>query len=918
MSDQLKKSGESFPRPKFIVHENEGAELMSEGVLPKAYEFSEVESRWYAYWEEQGYFHADISSSRPAFSIVIPPPNVTGQLHMGHALNNTLQDVLCRYKRMKGFEVLWIPGTDHAGIATQNVVERQLAQEDLDRHELGREAFIERVWTWREKFGGIIINQLRRLGASCDWQRERFTMDQGLSRAVREVFVRLYEEGLLYRGKRMINWCPRCMTALANIEVEGEELDSQLYHLRYPLVTGEGSLVIATTRPETLLGDTAVAVHPEDGRYSQFIGKKVVLPLLHRPIPVIADPYVDREFGTGALKVTPAHDFNDFELSRKHGLQLIQVIAENGTMTEEAGPYAGLDRYECRKRVLKDLERDNLLVKVEKHRNRVGHCYRCHNVVEPMQSLQWFVSTRPLADKAMEAVREGRTQIVPGKWEKDYSIWLENIEDWCVSRQIWWGHRIPAWYCSQCGEVIVSIEDPAACPKCGGKELEQDPDVLDTWFSSSLWPFSTLGWPEQTDELKRFYPTSVLVTAFDILFFWVARMMMMGLHFMKEVPFRDVYVHALVRDAQGQKMSKSKGNVIDPLLIMDKYGTDALRFTLTAFAVQGRDVKLSEDRIEGYKHFVNKIWNASRLVLMNLEGMSEVPHIPADCGKLTHRWILSRLQRVAKEAEEALDSYQFNQYAHVLYQFLWHEYCDWYLEMVKPDFYGDDPAAKSLAKAVAVRVLEKILTLLHPVMPFVTEEIYQKLPQTKGSIMQAPFPEFEAGRCDEKAEQEMDLIMQIVNTMRNIRGEMNVPPATRVEAVCLCPGEETRILLEEHRNIVSDLARLSRLQILDAGQKKPKLAAGALTGGIEVYVVLKDILDFDSEAKRLQKEISKLEKEWSITQKKLSNEDFLGRAPAEVIEKEREKGARLGEKMEKLKHHLQVMNQLRESASAGE
>ena len=646
---------------------------MKEGSLPKAYEFKEVEKNCYAYWEQLGLFHADAKSVKSPFSIVIPPPNVTGQLHMGHALNNALQDILCRFKRLKGFEVLWMPGTDHAGIATQNVVERQLTQQGITRYELGREAFLERVWQWKEKYGGIIINQLKHLGASCDWERERFTMDDGLSMAVRQVFVALYEEGLIYRGKRMINWCPRCMTALANIEVEGEELDGHLYYVRYPLQNGDGGLVVATTRPETMLGDTAVAVHPEDSRYAAYIGRKVILPLMERPLPVIADPYVDREFGTGALKITPAHDFNDFEIGRQHGLDLVQVISENGVMTEEAGPYAGLDRYACRRQIVKALEQGGFLVKIEDYKHRVGHCYRCKNVVEPMQSLQWFVSTQPLAEKAMAAVRNGETRIIPSKWEKDYFGWLESVEDWCVSRQIWWGHRIPAWYCQDCGELIVSLEYPTECSKCQGSSLEQDSDVLDTWFSSALWPFSTLGWPDKTPELETFYPTSVLVTGFDILFFWVARMMMMGLHFMKQAPFHEVYVHALVRDAQGQKMSKSKGNVIDPLVIMDQYGTDALRFTLTALAVQGRDVKLSEERIEGYRHFVNKIWNASRLVLMNLEENHQRREIPARPEALMHRWMLSRLQRVKTEVEEALSNYHFNQYAQALYHFVWHE-----------------------------------------------------------------------------------------------------------------------------------------------------------------------------------------------------------------------------------------------------
>jgi valyl-tRNA synthetase len=889
-----------------------GEHTMSDGLLPKGYTFHELEPHWYDFWVRQGFFEARVETPKPPFTIVIPPPNVTGQLHMGHALNNTLQDILCRYKRLKGFDVLWVPGTDHAGIATQNVVERELSHEGLSRHELGREAFLDRVWVWKQKYGGIIINQLKRLGASCDWSRERFTMDDGLSMAVRQVFVSLYREGLIYRGKRMINWCPRCMTALANIEVEAEELDSHLYHVRYPLVDGEGSLVVATTRPETMLGDTAVAVHPEDPRYAGMVGKMVRLPLVNRSIPVIGDPYVDREFGTGALKITPAHDFNDFDIGRKHQLELVQVIAEDGTMSREAGRYAGLDRFDCRKRVLEDLEKEGLLVKVEPYHHRVGHCYRCKKVVEPSLSLQWFVDTRPLADVAMDAVRTGRTKIIPLKWEKDYFNWLENVEDWCISRQIWWGHRIPAWYCQECGQTMVEMEPPSACADCGSGRLEQDADVLDTWFSSALWPFSTLGWPEETADLRKYYPTSVLVTGFDILFFWVARMMMMGLHFKKDVPFNEVYVHALVRDAQGQKMSKSKGNVIDPLVMMDRFGTDAFRFTLTALAVQGRDVKLSEDRIEGYRHFVNKIWNAARLVLMNLEDAKELPAMPEKPDSLAHRWILSRLRQVSLEADDALEHYHFNQYAHALYHFLWHEYCDWYLEMAKADFYGDDPGRKALARVVAVRVLERILLLLHPVMPFVTEEIWQKLPQTTGSIMEAFLTEPDPRWLDEDAEGRMDLLMAVINGIRNVRGEMNVPPATRVEVVCRCQEEGSRRILEEHASTVRDLAKLSDLKVGLAGEiEKPRMAASVVTRRVEVFVILEGILDFESEARRLEKELGRIEHELGITQRKLSNEDFLGRAPQEVVEKEREKGARLGEKLDKLRGHYERLKTLK-------
>lgn len=893
--------------------------MMSENLLPKAYAFQDVEARWSAFWEQNNCWTANPDSSKPPFSIVIPPPNVTGQLHMGHALNITLQDILCRYHRLKGFEVLWIPGTDHAGIATQNVVERALVQEGLSRHQLGREAFVERVWGWKQEYGGIIINQLKRLGASCDWSQERFTMDEGLSRAVRMVFVRLYEEGLIYRGYRMINWCPRCMTALANIEVEWEELDSYLYFIQYPAVSGKGAVVVATTRPETMLGDTAVAVHPEDPRHKSLIGQKVMLPLVERPIPVIGDTYVDREFGTGALKVTPAHDFNDFEIGRKHQLELVRVIGENGRMTEAAGTYAGMDRQACRKRILKDLERGGYLVKTEPYRHRVGHCYRCKSAVEPMQSLQWFVKTTTLADRAIAAVQEGRTRIVPAKWEKDYFIWLENLEDWCISRQIWWGHRIPAWYCRECGEITVSLDSPTSCRSCRGTNLEQDLDVLDTWFSSALWPFSTMGWPEQTAELKKFYPTSVLVTAFDILYFWVARMMMMGLHFMGEVPFRDVYVHALVRDAQGRKMSKSKGNVIDPVDTMDQYGTDALRFTLAAFAVQGRDVKLSEERIEGYKHFINKIWNAARLLLMNLEGMEALERIPARPDRTVHRWILSRVQRVIEEVQSDIEGYHFNQYANAMYQFVWHEFCDWYLEIIKQDIYGEDPGGKTLALSTAAEVLKNILILLHPLMPFVTEEIWRKMPRVQGSLAKASIPGVDPERLDPEAEEEMELIMAVINGIRNIRGEMNIPPAARVDAVCIEEDSRIRMLLNAHETIIREMARLASLQVGSSREiPKPRVAAGTMAKSVEVYVLLKDILDFDSESTRLQKELTKLEKEYSFTLKKLSNEDFLQKAPNDVIERERDKGTRLGEKLEKLRSHFERIRTIQAEASAAE
>jgi valyl-tRNA synthetase len=888
-------------------------------ILPKAYEFREVEARCYARWEELGCFHANVDQLRPPYSIVIPPPNVTGHLHMGHALNNTLQDILCRYKRLKGFEVLWMPGTDHAGIATQNVVERQLAAENLDRHRLGREAFIQRVWEWKRKYGDIIINQLKRLGASCDWSRERFTMDEGLSRAVRQVFVSLYQEGLIYRGQRMINWCPRCMTALANLEVEAEELDSHLYHIKYPTGVGEEGIVVATTRPETMLGDTAVAVHPEDARYARFIGGTVILPLMERRIPVIPDTYVDQTFGTGALKITPAHDFNDFEIARRHGLDSVQVILEDGTMSPQAGRYAGLDRAQCRQRVLSDLSARGLLVGIDDYKLRAGHCYRCKQIVEPMVSLQWFVRTRPLADRAVAAVGRGDTRIIPGKWEKDYFLWLENVEDWCISRQIWWGHRIPAWYCRYCGHINVAMAAPPHCEQCRSAELEQETDVLDTWFSSALWPFSTMGWPDRTPEVDRFYPTSVLVTGFDILFFWVARMMMMGLHFMNAVPFRDVYIHALVRDALGQKMSKSRGNVIDPLVMMDRYGTDALRFTLTAFAAQGRDVKLSEERIEGYRHFVNKIWNAARLVLMNLDDGPPPEAIPERPAQLMHRWILSRLQRVVVEVETALAEYHFNQHAQSLYHFIWREYCDWYLEMIKRDLYGQDPAARATAQAVATHVLERVLILLHPVMPFVTEEIWRKLPGAAETIMRASFPEAEPDRVDGEAEEEAELLMGVIGAIRNIRGEMNVPPATQVAVSCLCANDQEITALGRHAAMISDLAKLAELTVAHGAEvaEKPRMAASAVVKGVEVFVLLENVVDFAGEARRISKELEKIDRELRLSLGKLSNAEFLDKAPGEVIDKAREKAERLGDKLAKMRIHYERIRGLQEAAARG-
>jgi valyl-tRNA synthetase len=886
---------------------------MSSGLIDKGYEPHEVEERWYAFWQQEGLFSADDKSDKPAYSIVIPPPNVTGVLHMGHALNNTMQDILCRYRRLRGDNVLWMPGTDHAGIATQNVVEKKLAAEGSNRQELGREKFVEAVWTWREEYGNAIINQLKRLGASCDWDRERFTMDEGLSRAVRKVFVELYEAGLIYRGQYIINWCPRCNTALSDLEVEHEETVGHLHHIRYPLADGSGHLVVATTRPETMLGDTALAVHPDDDRYANLTAEEVVLPLTGRNIPIIRDSYVDLEFGTGALKVTPAHDPNDFNIRERHSIDIVKVIGDDGCMTEEAGSrYAGLDRYECRKQVLADLEEQGLLEKIEEHEHSVGHCYRCKDVVEPNLSMQWFVKAKPLAAKAIAAVEDGRTRILPETWTKTYYEWMYNIRDWCISRQIWWGHRIPAWTCEDCGVVNVAMDTPETCSACDSSKLIRETDVLDTWFSSALWPFSTMGWPDQTDLLKTFYPTSVLVTGFDILFFWVARMMMMGLHFMDEVPFKDVYVHALVRDEHGKKMSKSKGNVIDPLEVIGKYGTDAFRFTLAAFAAMGRDIKLSEARVEGYRHFINKLWNAARFSLMHIQE-SDANVAPAQLS-LADRWILSRLNRVTVAVTDHLDAYRFNDAASDLYKFVWHEFCDWYLEAIKPALNGKKGAdAQQAARVVLLRVLRDTLVLLHPFTPFVTEEIWHKLPGTEGSIMTAVYPADQTGdtgvQADDEAESTMNLLVSIITAVRNIRGEMNVPPSQTLAVQVQSADEGARTVLTTHGDMLVELGRLSSFAAVSPGQR-PGAAATALVDGATVFVSLEGVIDFSQEAKRLEKEIGKTDKELDGVAKKLANQGFLEKAPAPVVEKVQANHQRLTEKRDKLAANLERIQQM--------
>lgn len=888
---------------------------MASKILDKSYDPHQVEGKWYRYWLEHGYFRADEDSERKAYSIVIPPPNVTGSLHIGHALNNTLQDILIRFKRMQGYNALWVPGTDHAGIATQNVVERQLMDEGLDRHTLGREKFVERVWTWKEQSGGAIIGQLKKLGASCDWSRERFTMDEGLSEAVKEVFVRLYQEGLVYRSHYIINWCPRCQTALSDLEVEHHEVLGKLYHLKYPFKEGNGIVVVATTRPETMLGDTAVAVNPEDQRYQKTIGRKVILPVVNREIPVIADPYVDIEFGTGCLKITPAHDLNDFEISLKHSLEQIKVIDEAGRMNEHAGPYRGMDRFECRRQILEDFEQEGVLLKMEDYRHMVGHCYRCKTMVEPNLSLQWFVKTKPLAKPAVEAVREGRTRLVPDVWGKTYFEWMENIRDWCISRQIWWGHRIPAWYCDACGEVIVAKKEPASCSKCHSDRLRPETDVLDTWFSSALWPFSTMGWPKETKELKRFYPTSALVTGFDILFFWVARMMMMGLKFMGDVPFRDVYIHGLVRDERGEKYSKTRGNVVDPLELIDRYGADAFRFTLAALTMPGSDLKLSEARTEGYRHFVNKIWNASRFALMNLEDF-EIRREPKTAVfndySLPDRWIRSRLNEAIRSVEASLEEYKFNEASHVVYQFVWHEFCDWYLELIKPYLYQDkDTERKRLTQEILVEVLDVTLRLLHPFMPFITEEVWQQLPlkRERGAIMTAEFPKPEARFDDDQAADEMGLVIEVVTALRNIRGEMNVPPAEQIDALLHPKGRDVKERLVRNQLFIQNLAKVKRLKVVEKIEK-PAHTAFAVVRDVEIFVPM-DRSKMEEEARRLQKEILKIEKEIAFANQKLSNEQFLSKAPSDVVQGEREKAlqyravrGKLEESLKKIKEAL--------------
>ncbi len=852
--------------------------------IPKTYDFSAVETRWYAAWESRGYFHADPASPKPPFVIVIPPPNVTGSLHMGHMLDQTIQDVVIRRKRMQGFNALWLPGTDHAGIATQNVVEKQLREEGLTRHDLGRDRFVERVWAWKRESGDVIARQLRRLGASCDWSRERFTLDEGLSRAVREVFVRLYEEGLIYRGERLIHWCPRCRTALSDLEVAHTEIAGRLYRIRYPVEGAAGDFIeVATTRPETMLGDTGLAVHPDDARYAGLLGARGRLPLVGRELPFVADAIVDREFGTGIVKVTPAHDPNDFEIGERHGLERVRVIDEDARITGEGGVYAGLDRFEARKRVVEDLDAQGYLTAVEDHRHNVGHCSRCRTVSEPLLSTQWFVRTAPLAREAVEAVRTGETRFVPENWSKTYFEWMRKIRDWCVSRQLWWGHRIPAWHCDGCGGITVSRTDPDACAHCRSGALSQDEDVLDTWFSSQLWPFSTMGWPDETPELRVFYPTHLLVTGYDIIFFWVARMVMAGKHFTGQAPFREVYIHGLLRDAERRKLSKSKGNAGDPMLACDHYGTDAVRFTMASLGAPGSDIILVESQLESHRAFATKIWNAARYILGHVDASARLPDgdaIRAMDLSLADRWILSRHMRAVASVNDALEGYFLHEASKSIRQFFWRDFCDWYLEMTKLH-----PAE---SRPVLLYVLESSLRLLHPFMPFLTEELWQRMPHRGESIVVADYPVPRDDLIDAASERSAELIQEIIVKVRNVRAEMNVDAKTRLPLRIAGADRATAAMLSANAAYVRRLARVDAIDFV-AAPSEARAAARAVAGPVSLEIPLAGVLDLEAEQARLRREIDKVRKEIAGLERKLGNAKFVDRAPREVVEENRQR-----------------------------
>jgi valyl-tRNA synthetase len=873
--------------------------------LSKAYNPKAVEEKWYAFWEEKGYFKAKPNPQKKPYTIVIPPPNVTGILTVGHVLNNTIQDILVRFKRMEGFETLWLPGMDHAGIATQVVVEKELAKEGKTRQDLGREAFVRRVWEWKEQYGGIILKQLKRLGCSCDWARERFTMDTGLSEAVLEVFVRLYEKGLVYRGKRIVNWCPRCRTAISDEQVEHIEKDAKLYYVRYPYKEGGGFLTVATTRPETILGDVALAVHPEDERYKAMVGKMVLLPVLERELPVIGDPYVDKEFGTGALKITPAHDPADFDIGQRHKLPSLNILAPDATINELGGPYQGLTREECQRKIIVDLEAKGLLEKTEPYHHAVGQCERCETVIEPYLSEQWFVDMRTLASPALKAVLDGEITFFPERWTKVYQHWMENIQPWCISRQLWWGHRIPIYTCDSCSEVIVRKETPKACPKCGGGPIRQDEDVLDTWFSSWLWPFSTLGWPQETPDLEYFYPTDMISTAPDIIFLWIARMIMAGYEFRGKKPFSSVYYHSTIRDEKGRRMSKSLGNSPDPLDLFEQYGTDAVRFTIISLAPIGQDILFAPRMVEMGRNFANKLWNAARFVLMQPGAQGPLPAARTEDLRLEDRWLLSRFHQTVGEVREDLEGYKFNEVAKALYDFVWHDYCDWYIEMAKPRLAEE---GRETVLGVLLAVLEGILRMLHPFMPFLTEEIWQQVPHKGESIMISPYPKSELGQRDENAEQEMALLQEIITGVRNIRAEMGIGPQQKVDChIKVNAGPWERALREQERTI----RLLAKAEALTIGQglSKPKHSATAVIRGCEVYVPLEGLLDLATEKARLDKEANALERLLAQADRKLSDPDFREKAPAEINAREAKKRDDLREKRDRLLAHRAMLEE---------
>ena len=871
--------------------------------LDKTYEPKSVEGRLYDFWQKNGYFHAEPDKSKKPYTIVMPPPNITGQLHMGHALDNTLQDILTRFRRMQGYCTLWLPGTDHASIATEAKIVAAMAEEGVTKDDLGREGFLERAWEWKKVYGGRITEQLRKMGSSCDWSRERFTMDEGCSKAVKEVFVNLYNKGLIYRGERIINWCPHCKTSISDAEVEYTEQDGFFWHLRYPLTDGSGFVELATTRPETLLGDTAVAVHPDDERYKALVGKTLTLPLVGREIPIVADSYVDPEFGTGVVKITPAHDPNDFEVGLRHNLEVITVLDDGAVINENGGKYQGLDRYEARKRIVEDLEKGGFLVRVEPHAHNVGECYRCHTTVEPRVSRQWFVKMEPLAKPAIEAVKTGETKFIPERFEKTYFHWMENIRDWCISRQLWWGHRIPVWYCDDCGETVVTKEDSVdTCPKCGGHHLTQDPDTLDTWFSSALWPFSTLGWPEKTDELEYFYPTSTLVTGYDIIFFWVARMIFSGVEHMGKAPFDTVFIHGIVRDAQGRKMSKSLGNGIDPLLEIDKYGADALRFTLATGNSPGNDMRYTPEKVEASRNFANKLWNAARFVLMNLDDNEPAPYIPERLA-LEDKWILSIYNRVVREVTDNLEKFELGIAVQKLYDFIWDVFCDWYIELAKARLTGEDEQAKKTARGVLCYVLSGTLKLLHPFMPFITEEIWQTLPHEGETIMLADFPEYCEALNFAAEEAEFSRVMEAVRAIRSRRAEMNVPASKKAEVYIATAHTDT---FKTCAVFFSRLASASEVKV--AGEWDIAGAVSIVTSDARIYIPMDQLIDFEAEKKRLEKEKAETEKLLAGVMAKLNNEAFVSRAPKNIVDNQREAAERLNKKLSLIDESMKALD----------